>query len=381
MAYLVNKNGCWYGVFSIGKKRKWIKIGKCPKGEAKRILQNLELQRIQRKFNLTEEKVISFSEFAEKYLSMCKLEKAPKTFWREEGIVKNHLIPFFRDIVLSKITPELIEEYKISRKNSLKSPKARTINLELLTLSALFRKAVEMGYLRESPMKKVKMLKERDSKTIRFLSVEEIQKLKASCSPWLYPFIVLLLNTGMRLSEARALMWEQVDFERRVIRLTNREDFQLKNLTPREIPINDELYEVLVHLRDWYPLPYWNKFSKQSPYVKRQAHQMKYLFCDPEGNMVKSFRKSFERAVKRAGISGATIHSLRHTFASHLIMAGVDVKTVQTLLGHKTITVTIDTYGHLPQEHVKQAINKLPWLGIKHLSEKPALYCVNGRRR
>lgn len=377
MAYLVERKGVWYGVFSIGKKKKWIKIGKCPKGEAKRILQKLEIDIIRRKFNILEEKPIPFSEFATKYLEVAKMEKAQKTYLREETIIRNHLIPFFGNIILSKITPEMVEEYKLQRKASPKNPKNRTINLELLTLSAILRKAVEMEYLKENPLRKVKKLKERDRRTIRFLTLEEVEKLKSACTPWLYPFVVLLLNTGMRDAEARALLWSQVDLNRRVITLTNREDFHLKNLTPREIPINDELYEVLLHLQQWYPLPYWNEYSKKSPFVKREPHQMRFVFCNPDGSMVKSFKNAFKNAVKKAGLQNVTIHSLRHTFASHLIMAGVDIKTVQVLMGHKTISVTMDIYGHLTKEHVKESVAKLPW--INKTSENIIKYTATKR--
>jgi len=56
-----------------------------------------------------------------------------------------------------------------------------------------------------------------------------------------------------------------------------------------------------------------------------------------------------------------SVHSLRHTFASHLIMAGVPIKTVQVLLGHKSISTTLDIYGHLSLEHIALAINRLPY--------------------
>jgi len=65
------------------------------------------------------------------------------------------------------------------------------------------------------------------------------------------------------------------------------------------------------------------------------------------GEKVKSVKTAFQKACRKAGLEGVSVHSLHHTFASHLIMAGVPIKTVQVLLGHKSIGTTLDIYRHL----------------------------------
>jgi hypothetical protein len=67
--------------------------------------------------------------------------------------------------------------------------------------------------------------------------------------------------------------------------------------------------------------------------------------------------KVYEPALKRAGILGATWHTLRHTFASRAVMAGVDIRTVQELMGHSTVTMTM-RYAHLSPAHLREAVNK-----------------------
>ena len=79
------------------------------------------------------------------------------------------------------------------------------------------------------------------------------------------------------------------------------------------------------------------------------------------GEKVKSVKTAFQKACKKAGLEGVSVHSLRHTFASHLIMAGVPIKTGQVLLGHKSIGTTLDIYGHLSPEHIALAVNRLPY--------------------
>ena len=80
-----------------------------------------------------------------------------------------------------------------------------------------------------------------------------------------------------------------------------------------------------------------------------------YIFTNDEGEPYKRVVKGFRAACKRAGIENFRFHDLRHSFASHLIMEGVDIRTVQELLGHKTIAMTL-RYTHLIQSHLHNAV-------------------------
>lgn len=106
----------------------------------------------------------------------------------------------------------------------------------------------------------------------------------------------------------------------------------------RGLPMNDIVYRTLLAVKK---LP-------DSPWV----------FCKRNGDWYGNIRKSFEGARKRAGIVDFRFHDLRHTFASHLVMAGVDLRTVQELLGHKSFEMTL-RYAHLSPEHKKAALDVL----------------------
>src|SRR5262245_60660688 len=82
------------------------------------------------------------------------------------------------------------------------------------------------------------------------------------------------------------------------------------------------------------------------------------VFRNRHGQPYRSFRTTFERAVRQAGIADVTFHDLRHTFARRLVMAGVDLPTVKKLLGHKGITMT-PRYAHLSSDHTQAAVRKL----------------------
>ena len=358
MAFLRNRQGVWSAVFALpGNRKKWVKIGKCPKPEAKKILAKLEAEIIAGNFDILESKPIAFDDFTKIYLERIKPVKAENTWKVEKGFIERHLIPYFGIRRIASIRKQDVEDYRNKRSELVKS---RTVNLELLCLSAMLRKAVEWKFLQRLPWDRLPMLKVRDAKEIRFLSVGQVHDLKQASTPWIYPFVCLALHSGMRLSEMLWLDWNQIDFERRIIRLYNKPGFSLKNLKAREIPIDDDLYQVLESHWQSFPNPNVNP-GFEGAYQPRAENQKQWVFCQPDGKRVQSIRTSFEKACRKAGLEGITVHSLRHTFASHLLMANVPIKTVQTLLGHKSIQITMDIYGHLTPEHVASSINRLPY--------------------
>jgi integrase len=117
---------------------------------------------------------------------------------------------------------------------------------------------------------------------------------------------------------------------------------QTKNAERKEIPINSTLREALLALQS-------NTRRLDIPYVVYNPKTDK-----PYDNLVKSFYS----AMKRAGIKDFVFHDLRHTFASQLVMAGVDLATVRELLGHKTLTMTL-RYSHLAPSHKVKAVDLL----------------------
>ena len=82
------------------------------------------------------------------------------------------------------------------------------------------------------------------------------------------------------------------------------------------------------------------------------------MFCDHQGRPYQRIVKGFRQAYKRAGINDFRFHDLRHTFASHLVMQGVPLRTVQELLGHKTGQMTL-RYTHLSTPHLQEAVSIL----------------------
>ena len=238
----------------------------------------------------------------------------------------------------------LVEEWQTER---LSINKPSTANRMLATLKHMFTKAVEWEMVEEETLKrirKVKMPKE-NNRRLRFLSKEECSTLINACSPHLKPIVISALNTGMRKQEILSLEWERnIDLKHGFILLD-----VTKNGERREIPINRTLRDALKNLVRRFDSP--------------------YVFIDGNGNRFLDVKRSFHSALRKAGIKDFRFHDLRHTFASHLVMAGVDITTVKELLGHKTLTMTL-RYAHLSPGHKVNAVRILDHSNIQQGNSK-----------
>jgi len=244
----------------------------------------------------------------------------------------------------------MIEQYKTKR---LAEVKERTVNIEIGCLKQMFRLAEEWGFVMKNPAKLTKKCKE-PRRNPRFLSKDEISILLGHSSEWLKMFIYFGIFAGLRYSEILSLRFECVDLERNVIKIMNDpvNGFMVKNSREREVPINPILYKAIIWFMKHH-IDYTHDTIRE-----RTQEQRNYFFCHQDGSRIRDIKQAFARAAKRAGLIGVSPHTLRHTFASHLVMRGVDIKTVGDYLGHSSIKVT-EIYLHLQNEHKQESIKKL----------------------
>ena len=278
-----------------------------------------------------ESDITTFLELADKYLEWC--DGRQKSFSRKKVIVK-----ILNNYLKNKLIQDIsIEELEIIQSDYIKSGHSiNYVNNIIKILKAMFTKAYDWELISEDVLKRVRKVKQLkgENKRLRYLSEEEAERLISACSKEIRPIIITALNTGMRKSEILHLTWDRVDLKNRIILLD-----KTKNGERREIPINQTLYDAL---------------SGITRHIKCD-----YVFYNPE--TLKPFydiKKSFSGALKKAHIIDFHFHDLRHTFASRLVMAGVDLATIQKLLGHKTINMTL-RYAHLSNVHLKDAVNIL----------------------
>jgi len=278
------------------------------------------------------ESCLTYEEFyREHYLPWCKGRHA--TYQKTKKYFLNLIPEWFRKLKLCEISLKEVESYQshLIRKGL----SVDTCNKYISILKASMTKAYEWELISEERLKsirKVKLLKG-EVKRLRYLNPDEIKRLLEACDDYVYPIVFTALNTGMRKGEILGLRWKDIDLKNGLILLE-----KTKNQERREIPMNGSLRELFKRL-----------------FTQRRL-DTDYVFVNPEtGNRYYDLKRAFSRALSKAGIKDFRFHDLRHTFASQLVMAGVDIRTVQELLGHKKLSMTM-RYSHLSQAHKKEAV-------------------------
>jgi len=272
---------------------------------------------------------ITVGEFGKRYMEYAKANK--RSWLRDEQMLK-HLGEFFgTERQLAEITAADIEGYKLRRKAKVSGS---TVNRELALLKRMFNLAISWDlYLDLNPFRKVKFFREVNL-GLRVVSPEEEEKLLRNASPYIQDIIRFALNTGLRIGDIFSLRWANVDLEKDILNV-----FVAKTQKLRTVPINGEARKVL---------EYW-ALGKRNEFV----------FYNPEtGTPFVDLKAGFGLACRKSGIEGVTWHTLRHTFATRLVDRGVDIVTVQQLLGHSTITVTM-RYTHTNLDSKRAAVAKL----------------------
>ncbi len=240
---------------------------------------------------------------------------------------------------LREITPTDITRYATRRREKDNMSPA-TVNRELAFLRRAYNVAIADGLVEKNPVKGVKFAKE-DNQRLRYLLPEEEAELRKAIGEEHWPKVAVALHTGMRRGNQFKLQWTDVDFDNGVITLRHS-----KSGSTYYVPMNDELRAALRALPS--------------------RLRSRWVFPSDTGDTpldAQNFvNRVFTVALKTAGIVGFRWHDLRHTFASRLAMAGVDLRTVQDLMGHKTIAMTL-RYAHLSPGHKLAAVQRLTGTG------------------
>ncbi len=275
----------------------------------------------------------------------------------------------FLERPLSELSAHDMEKWRADRLQS--GTKPTTINRDLGDLKAAYSRAVDWGFIDENALRSVKPSKVDLNVRSRFLDDAELGRLKQalddrekkmregrqSGNQWreirgrklyaslddvafadhLKPMIVLSLNTGLRRGEVFSLTWSDIDFDRSFLTVQGN---TAKSGKTRHVPLNSEALETLQH---------W----------KQQAPDTQTLvFTGRDGEKFNNVKKSWTAVLDKADIQNFRWHDLRHTFASRLVMAEVDLNTVRELLGHADLKMTL-RYAHLAPSHTAKAVEKL----------------------
>jgi len=285
---------------------------------------------------------------------------------------------FLSDRPLKDITAWDLQKW---RSEQIKAGKSKTTaNRDITTLRAVLSKAIEWGDLEHHPLRKLKQLQVDDDSRVRYLTDDEEQLLMAaldareakirtgreSGNEWrrqrglaprpaiptagyvdhLKPMVLLALHTGLRRGELFHLEWSKVNLSTKTLTVVGD---KAKSGKTRYLPLNSTAMSVLKTWRE-----------------QTTGNSLVFPGCDKKGNEqpLSNIQTSWENILEAAKLEDFHFHDLRHTFASRLVMAGVDLNTVRELLGHGDLKMTL-RYSHLAPEHKAAAVELLATAGGK----------------
>ncbi len=282
------------------------------------------------------------AEYEKEFLVYSTNNNRPSALYSKTLSLKNHLLPAFGKVALDRIDAAAIEKFKAAKVKDGLSKK--TVNNLLSVLRKMMNLAVEGGRIKSAP--KIRQFpggKLWDAK-YEYLELGEVQRfLGATANEW-RAFIITALKTGLRLGELLSLKWANVDLTvgKLIVRTTRWNELEgpPKGGSNREVPLSGEVVAAL----------------KAHRHLKGA-----YVFCHEDGTPLhhKNVKGLVARICTKAGLAKRlTMHSLRHSFASHLVELRVPLRNVQELLGHSTVVMTM-RYSHVSPEMKREDVNLL----------------------
>ncbi len=323
--------------------------------------------------NMEDPQVITVGEYIKKWLYNIKLnELKPSSFDRIEQTVTHQILPYIGDIPLIKLRSDDIQDMINTLRNKYSYS---TIKKTYEGINSCLKYALRKHDVNYNAAECVVIPKnmEKSKNDIHFFTAEETEKIKnesVSCyrnGKRIYrlgELIIFLVNTGLRIGEALALKWSDIDLKKQTVNVRGNVVYVKKRDkdSPKEtsgynwkeqsttktrsgsriVPLNSEAIRALISL-------------------KGINGRYDFVFSNAKGNRIyaRNVDRMFRAILKRCSIAPTGVHTLRHTFASCLFAKGVDVKTVSELLGHSEIGITYDTYIHLIQEQHIVAVETL----------------------
>lgn len=245
---------------------------------------------------------------------------------------------------------------------------AKTVRHVFILINMALKKAVKLRYIDENANDFVTLPKKKRFEG-KALTAEEARIIFENAKEEkLYPIVALTLCTGMRKGEVMALKWENINFRDRELHVEGnlcrvresnaggRSKYVDKVLEPksaksiRTIPLTEKAMEALLiqkQRQDEIKEKYKGVYDDQG-----------FVFTEVDGSLLrqKGFMEEYHAFLKKYGISDIRFHDLRHTFATLLFEEGESAKVIQELLGHSTITITMDIYTHVSQKGKSKSI-------------------------
>ncbi len=356
-------SGIWWVFVSEDGKRQSKRIGPDEK-LAREVAEKLRAKMVLGEFNIGSQKreirIPTFAEYSKTWLDnygATAIKYSTLESYRNE--LRNHINPALGNKKLDEITRPDVKQFIY---NGLKKGlSAATVRKHLAYLGNILTHAIDDEIIAVNPSAKLSKLIPRKDKRLDInpLDREELQiflEKVGELYPRYFPFYLCAARTGMRLGELLGLEWASVDFHGRFIEV--RQAFSRHRLTT---PKNKRIRKVDMSLQLAETLRA-HKAAMREDAVKRGEVLPSWVFTQANGKALTATNMAnrlFHRCLERAGLRQVRFHDLRHSFASLLIQQGESLAYVKEQMGHHSIQITVDIYGHLSPEGNKSAVDRL----------------------
>jgi len=357
---LKQKDGAWWLFINHAGMRKAKKIGN-DKRVALDVAKKVEAKLALGEFSLDEKKVPTFGQYAMRWIATVIPATCKASSLKDyQSILAKHLLPVFAKKPIDAINRLMVKEFLMMKGNEGFS--ASTLNHLKNAISGILNLAVDDQVVAFNPAHRLgKVFK---TKPRRFegepLNREELALLLETFKvnfPRHYPMALFLARTGCRLGDALALQWGDIDFNSRFISFQRGLSRGIistpKSGKSRRVDMSRQLCDVLQDLlkkrrletlkKGWGQVPQWVFISENGTVLNKDNWRTRV----------------FEKALAKAGLRKVRVHDFRHGFASQLIQNGESLPYVRDQLGHSSIQLTVDIYGHLEQGKNRNAVDKL----------------------
>ncbi|HWO95225.1 MAG TPA: site-specific integrase [Bacillus sp. (in: firmicutes)] len=292
---------------------------------------------------------------------------AKNTYELHERNTKNHIIPYFKNILLKDLKPVMYQ--KFLNHLSDQGYSKRTIEIIHGTIYNALEKAIVLSKLEKNPCAGSTIKGKQKDREIKFIESDHIADFLRAAYEYDYIYWIfykVLIETGMRKGEAAALQWTDVDLKERTININKSLDFKEASIDKSKMFSDTKTYSskriITISQALANDLHFHKKYQNQNKLALNDVyhHDLNLVLCRNDGNYMpkSSLFNSFSRILKKAGLPPLPIHSTRHTHAVLQLEAGADLKYIQERLGHGSMQVTADIYSHISKKLDQNAMNK-----------------------
>lgn len=284
----------------------------------------------------------------------------PNTIRNYKERFKHNIDRCIGNMLISEVKPMHCQNVLNQMKDDYKTS---TIYQTRITLYSMFSDAVENDVILKNPVtKSVKYNIGKEPKKVRALTIEEQKKfLETAKGTSNYNQFAFLLQTGLRTGELIGLKWSDIDFKRKVMHIERSVEYRhsvgewrigepKSKSGYRDVPLTEEAISILKKQKEKL---------KEIKVINIQFKDFVFLCRKGEPTKNSAYDTSLFKLCDKAGIDRFSMHVLRHTYATRAIEGGIRPKTLQVILGHSNVGITMNLYVHVTEDEKLKEVEKI----------------------